>query len=123
MAVSKTKIKFRRKKKTNQELVETISLALKNKPWGKISQFLSSSTKKYSSVNLYQIEKQTSAGDTVVIPGKVLSQGELTKKVRICSLSISEAAREKLKKTKSEYVSILEEIKKNPKAQGVKLIR
>jgi len=121
--ISRTKIKFRSRKKTNSSLVETIQLALKNKNWEKIAKILSSSTRNYSSINLSEIEKQTKAGDTVVIPGKVLSLGDLTKKVRICALSISKTAEEKLKSSKSEFVYISEEIKKNPKAEGLKVLR
>ena len=120
---SKTKIKLRIKNKTNHELKETIKLALKNKYWNNIARILSSSTRKYSAVNLSEIEKQTTPGDTVIIPGKVLSKGELTKKVRICALSISAMAKEKLKATKSEFAHLSEEIKKNTKAEGIKIIR
>ena len=120
---SRTLVKFRSNKKTNPSTMETIALALKNKNWFKIAQIISASTKKYSSVNLDKIDKLTQNGDTVVIPGKVLSAGELTKKVRICALGFSELTIEKMKKTKSEAVSIAQEIKSNPKAEGVKVIR
>ena len=121
--ISKTKIKSRIKRKTKSELAETIRLATKNESWIKLAAILSGPTRQYSSVNLEEIEKQTTVGDTVIIPGKVLSKGEITKKVRICALSFSQTALDKLKKTKSEAVSILEEIKKNLKASGVKLIK
>ena len=121
--ISRTKIKSRVPRKTNSELAETILTASKHDAWRKLAQRLSNSTKHYSSVNLDKIDSETTAGDTVVIPGKVLSLGNLAKKVRICSLAISASAKEKLKATKSEYVSILDEIKKNPKAQGVKIIQ
>ena len=58
-----------------------------------------------------------------MIVGKVLSIGEITKKIKICSFGISNEALEKLKKTKSEWISIADEIKKNPKAEGIKIIR
>lgn len=121
--ISSTRLKKRAKKKTSVVLVETIGAARKNPKWNEVAKVLSGSTRRYSSVNLFEIDKQTTAGDTVVILGKVLSKGELTKKVRICALNISEKASEKMKETKSEIVSILEEIKKNPKAEGIKLIR
>jgi len=120
---SKTKAKKQSKRKTKPKLTETIALALKNSPWKKLANILTGPTNKYSSVNLYQIDSKTKEGDTIIVPGKVLSIGELTKKVRICSLEISDSAKEKLSKTKSEYVTIAEEIKKNPKAEGVKIIR
>lgn len=121
--VSRTKVKLRRKKKTNPEVSETLSLALKNTAWEKIATLVSGPARKYSSVNLDQIDKETKLADTVVIVGKVLSKGTLSKKVRICALSFSEAALEKIKESKSEAVSIADEIKKNPKYQGVKLIK
>lgn len=123
MNLSKTKIKKQLKRKTNPSIIETIRVANKNKPWFHLAKILSNSSRKYSSINLSDIEKQTTAGDTVVIPGKVLSLGDITKKVRICSLGISSSAKEKLKKTKSESVSIFQEIKTNPKAQGIKVIK
>lgn len=121
--ISRTQIKKRLKRKTNPGLQETIILANKNSGWKKIAAFLSTSTRKYTSVNLNEIDKNANTGDIIVIPGKVLSKGEITKKVRICAIGISEMAKEKLKSSKSEFASLADEIKKNPKAEGIKLIR
>ncbi|MBX4212122.1 50S ribosomal protein L18e [Candidatus Pacearchaeota archaeon] len=121
--ISRTMIKARMHRKTNPSLAETILMAHKNKGWNEVAKLISTSTRNHSSVNLSDIDKNTKEGDTVIIPGKVLGSGNLTKKVRICSLAISESAKEKLKETKSEYVSIAEEIKINSKAQGIKIIR
>lgn len=123
MVVSKTKIKLRIRNKSNSELAETIRLANNNKAWNKIAFILSGATRNYSSINLKEIDKKTTAGDTVIIPGKVLSTGSLTKKVRICALGISAVAKEKLKESKSEFASILDEIKSNLKAEGIKVIQ
>lgn len=121
--ISNTRVKSRIARKNNPIIVETIRLALKNDNWKKVAQFLSNSTSDYLVMNLEDIDKQTSAGDTVVILGKVLGSGELTKKLRICALGISKEAKVKLTKTKSEFVNVIDEIKKNPKAEGVKLLR
>lgn len=121
--LSKTKLKERIRKKTNPELAATLLLVSKNPGWMKHSKMLSSSTRKHSSINLSEIDKQSSMGDTIVIPGRVLSIGEITKKIRICSFGISKMAKEKLKKTKSEWIHIIDEIKKNPKAEALKIIK
>ena len=121
--LSKTKIKFRSKKKTNAELAQTIALSIKHAQWMQIAKILSGSTRLQPAINLSPIDEHTKAGDTIIVPGKVLSKGDLTKKIKICSLSISEHAKEKLKDTKSEYVHLIDEIKKNPKAEGIKIIR
>lgn len=120
---SQTKIKLRSKGKTNPELEEIIKLARKSSGWTEVAFKLSGSTKSQSSLNLYQIDSQTNEGDTVVILGKVLSAGELTKKIKIVALGISETAREKLKESKSEFINLLEELRKNPKAEGVKILQ
>lgn len=121
--ISKTKLKRRVHKKTNPKLAAAIYLAYKNSAWMKFAKLLSQSTKKHSSVNLSEIDKQTSMGDSVLVPGKVLSLGEVTKKIRVCSFGISKEALEKLKKTRSEWVNILDEIKRNPKAEALKIIK
>lgn len=120
---SRTLVKVRMKRKTNPQVLQTIYAGTKNKAWFKVAQFLSAATRGYYSVNLSSIDQQTTAGDTVLVLGKVLSTGELTKKVRICALSISASAKEKLKKTKSEFATLAEEIKINPKAEGLKIIQ
>jgi large subunit ribosomal protein L18e len=121
--VSKTHIKDKTRRKTNRYIVETVKEALKNKAWEEMAHLASTSSRKYPSFNLGQIDRAAKDGDTIVIPGKVLSQGEVTKKIKICSLSISQQAKDKLKKSKTEYSTILDEIKSNTTAKGVQILR
>jgi len=121
--ISRTKAKFRVRRKTNPDLEETVRLSIKNQAWNKIAQILSGPTRKQSAVNLFQLDKATKEGDTVVIPGKILATGNLTKKIKICALSISDLAKTRLKESKSEFTLLRKEIKDNPKAEGVKIIR
>jgi len=122
MVKSKTLIEKQLRKKTNLELVETIRTAKKNSAWLEVAGILSGPRKNWKNLNLSEINKDVSEGDTVIVPGKVLSQGEITKKIRIAALGFSQTAKEKLEKTKSEVVSILDEIKKNPEMKGVKIL-
>ncbi|MEK6926996.1 MAG: 50S ribosomal protein L18e [Nanoarchaeota archaeon] len=115
-------IKSKIVRKTNPSFLNMLQLARKQKNWVQYSHMLSGPTRSQVSINLSSISEQTKAGDTVIIPGKVLSSGNLTHKVRICALGISASAKAKLKESKSEYVSIAEEIKVNPKAEGLKVI-
>ena len=121
--ISRTKIDKRIKRKTNPEIVETLLAMKKIKEWINIAKIISSSTRKYSSVNLDKIDKETKEGDTIVVPGKILGSGDVTKKLRIVALSFSEQAKNKLKAKKCEIVNLLEEVNKNPKAKGIKVIR
>ena len=120
--LSKTKIRDRARKKTSQDVKDTINLALKHVGWMQVAKILSGPTRNQSVLNLQEIDHKAKTGDTIIVTGKVLSKGNLTKKIKICSMSISGQAREKLKETKSEYIHLSEEIKKNPKAEGIKIL-
>ena len=123
MQTSKTRINRKLKRKTSSDLVETIIKAKKLKAWLKIANLISTPRRKQPVVNLQDIDKETKEGDTVLVPGKVLGQGEISKRIRIAALYFSESARKKLKAGKCEQVSIKEEIKVNPKAQGIRVMR
>ena len=111
---TKTKIDKQIQKKSNKELVETIIAAKKKDKWLKVARILSGPRRKAISLNLGQINENSKDGETIIIPGKVLSQGEISKKIKIVALSFSEKAKEKLLKSKTPSLSIIEEIKKNP---------
>ena len=119
---SKTKIIKQAKRKTNPELVKTILTCKKHPAWLKVASLLSRPRRKQIKINLDKINEKTKEGDTIVVPGKVLGTGNVDKKLRVAAFSFSKSAREKLKKMKGEVVSIVDEIKINPEAKGVKLI-
>ena len=110
-------------RKTNISLSSALTSARKNNSWVKLAHVLSGSTRMQLSVNLEQIDKQAKAGDIILVPGKILGSGNITKKLRICALGISSSAREKLRATKSEFITIEQEMKDNPKGEGIKVIR
>jgi large subunit ribosomal protein L18e len=120
---SNTKIEKQLSKKTNSELVETIIAAKKNKNWKEVAEVLSVPRRKRVEVNLDRIQKDAKKEEVVVVPGKVLSQGEINEKIKVVALSFSEKAKEKLSNKKCEISYILEEIKKNPSAKGIKIIK
>ena len=121
---SKTKIERQSWKKGNPVLIETVRAAKKTSSnfWLKVAGVLSGPRRARIAINLNDIEKATKEGDSVVFPGKVLSQGEVSKKIAVIAFNFSEKAREKLLKNKSHVLSILEEIKKNPSAEGLKFL-
>lgn len=120
---SKTKIDEQLTRKKNPELMASILKAKKNEKWLGIAGLLSSPRRNKIAVNLDEIDKNSKEGDTIIVPGKILSSGEISKKIRIAALSFSQEAEKKLKAEKCELVSLVEEIKKNPKMQGVKIIK
>lgn len=121
--ISKTKLFDRAKKKGNDELVETIIACKKNEKWMQVGQLISVPRRKRISINLDMIDQESKAGETVIVPGKVLSQGELSKKIKLVALNFSKTAEEKLSRAKVEFSKLNAEIKKNPDAKGIKILR
>ncbi|MEK6741925.1 MAG: 50S ribosomal protein L18e, partial [Nanoarchaeota archaeon] len=122
MTKTKTKIESQIRRKTNNELVETTIAAKKKVKWLEVASILSSPRRESIDLNLGQIDFLAKEGDVVVIPGKVLSQGEIKKKIRVVAYKFSEKAKEKLLKEKIQISSIMDEIKKNPEAKGVRVL-
>lgn len=123
MVKSKNKIEKQLRKKTSPELAETIIAAKKNPEWVEISYVLSGPRKNRKDANLSEISEKTEDGTKkIVVPGKVLSQGKIDKKIKVIALSFSEKAKEKLVNSGCETSGIIEEIKSNPSAKGLKIL-
>lgn len=118
---SKTKIEKQLEKKKSPELREIIINSKKNEKWLEVSSLLGP-TRKRLIVNLDEIDKQTKPGETIVIPGKVLSMGEINKKIKIIALKFSGKAKEKLIKAGCEIALLNSEIEKNKDAKGVRIL-
>jgi large subunit ribosomal protein L18e len=120
---TKTLIEKQLKRKGNQELVDTIIAAKKQKAWVEVAGLLAAPRKNYPNMNLDKINKDSKEGESVLIPGKVLSQGNIDKKLKVVALAFSETAKEKLKNSGCQVSSITEEIKSNPEAKGLKILK
>lgn len=109
---------------TSALIVELKTASIKEKAaiWKRIATDLEKPTKKKRIVNLSKIERYSNDNETVVVPGKVLGMGDLSKKVTIAAESFSKSATDKLKALGLESMSINELLKKNPKGSKIKII-
>lgn len=111
----------------NQRLKELISslkkqsIEQKSNIWKRIALELERPTRQHRVVNLSKIENNVKDNDIVIVPGKLLSGGELNKKVTIIAYSYS---RNVLDKTngKASILSIEEAMKKFPNGKNIKII-
>ncbi|WXG40524.1 MAG: 50S ribosomal protein L18e [Candidatus Freyarchaeum deiterrae] len=94
----------------------------KNNLWSRVADELRRPARNQVSVNLSKINRYTVDDDTVLVPGKVLSSGELNHKVCVAALSFSKEATNKAKKTGGECITIQELMKRNPSGTNVKII-
>ncbi len=76
--------------------------------WKRLATDLEKPTRKRRAVNLSRINRHTSNGETIVVPGKVLSAGDLEKQITIAAYQFSKEAMEKITKSKSRAITINE---------------
>jgi len=114
--------------KTNPNLIELIR-NLKDKSyneevaiWNDVAKRLERSTRRQAEVNLSDINRVSIEKQTVIVPGKVLANGQLDHKVSIAALKFSKDAQEKIEKSGGECISISEIMEKNPKGSNIKII-
>ena len=120
---SKTKIDKQSKKKTNRELIETIALAKNNEKWREVAEVLTRPRKKIPQINLNELIKNSKEGKILIVPGKVLSVGEASKKVHVAAFRFSEKAKEKIIKAGGSALKIIEEINKNKEGKDIIIIK
>lgn len=107
-----------------QNLIRELSLlgAKENvKLWKRIAKDLSRSTRIRRSVNIDRIQRYTRENEIALVPGKVLSDGELTKKITIAAYQFSAKAKEKINKT-GKAITIKQLMTENPKGNNVRII-
>lgn len=115
-------------KKTNPILISLIQdlkkSAYENDApiWKDIAKRLEKSSKNWPIVNLNRIDKHIRENETALIPGKVLSPGNLTKKVSISAWSFSEKSVEKIKKAGGKTITIRDLVKNNPKGKDIRIL-
>jgi len=108
-----------------KQLIESLkkkALADKTPIWRDVAEKLGKPRRKRIEVNLSDIDRNTKKDDFVVVPGIVLSSGELTKAVNVAAWKFSSSAKEKIKKSKGKTLEIEELVKENPKGTGVKIL-
>ena len=105
---------------TNQELFDTIRVCTKYSNsksvalYKTIADELSRSASQRAEVNLSKIEKLSNSGDVIIVPGKVLATGILTKKVTIVAFSASETAIERIISAGAKFVTIMDYVSNKP---------
>ena len=118
---------MRNVKSTNIQLrkliasLKKLSNAENVKVWDALAKDLSKPTRIRRHVNLTRLNAYVKDGETVVVPGKVLGTGGLSKELTVAAWRFSDSAFEKINKA-GKAISIEELMKKNPKGSKVRII-
>jgi large subunit ribosomal protein L18e len=112
------------KNQHTQALIQTLkrtSIDQQVPLWKRVAEDLEKPTRQRRIVNIFKIDAHAEDGDTVIVPGKVLGEGDLTKKITVVALSFSDEARSKIIKS-GKVMTIQELVTSNPKAAKVKIL-
>ena len=115
-------------KKTNPMLISLIKELKKTANekeatiWKDIALRLEKPSKNWPEVNLNKISRYTNEKEIALIPGKVLSDGDLNKKISIAAWSFSQNAQEKIKKAGGKTMTIEELMKTNPDGKNIRIL-
>lgn len=108
-----------------QELIQSLKKAAIDSEtplWKRVAEDLEMPARRRRIVNLYKISKYVNDNEIVLVPGKVLATGDLSKKMSVAAWSFSGTAREKIQKAKGEALSIGELLKRNPNVQNIRIM-
>ena len=90
--------------------------------WKRVAELVARPARQRATVNIGKISRHTSAGDIIVVPGKVLGSGSLKHKVTVAALNASTSARTVIVGAGGTLISIDELLAKVPKGKGVTII-
>jgi large subunit ribosomal protein L18e len=90
--------------------------------WSDVAQRLEAPRRTHAEVNLGRIERYAREDETVVVPGKVLGSGALTKEVTVAAVDFSGTARTKVEQA-GEALPLEQALERNPDGTNVRVMR
>ncbi|MFA5861413.1 MAG: 50S ribosomal protein L18e [Candidatus Thermoplasmatota archaeon] len=90
--------------------------------WRDIAKRLEKPTKARIAVNLSRIDRYAKANETVLIPGKLLAAGDITKPVKVAAYAFSASAIEKITAAGGECLTLESLVESNPTGKNVRIL-
>ena len=112
-------------RKENPVLLSLIEELKKGKKpiWKRVVCELSRPRRQMPQINLSKIEVYGNDGGTVLVPGKVLGSGNLSKKLTVAAFSFSDTAKKLIADAGGKAISIESLYKSNPGGRDVLLLK
>ena len=90
--------------------------------WRDIAERLEKPTRRWAEVNVEHVEQTVRDGEIAVVPGKLLGDGVVTKKLEIAAWSASASARAKVEKAGGKVWSLNEFAAKAKDGRNVRIV-
>jgi len=98
------------------------SIDEKSAIWKRVAIDLEKPSRQRRIINLSRIDAFCKDNETIIVPGKVLADGDLNKKVNIAAFSFSKSAKDKILQSKCSLMTIEELMKKGMKSSELRII-
>jgi len=89
--------------------------------WSTVADRLERPRHQVTPVNVGHLDRLTESGETVVVPGKLLAEGGLSKKLTVAAVAYSKEARTKIHAAGGVAISVHDLLKTKPDGTGVRL--
>jgi large subunit ribosomal protein L18e len=111
-------------RKENPYLISLIENLRKDKKpiWQKVAYELSKPRRKKVEVNVSKLEQYCADGSQIVVPGKVLGAGRITRKLIVGAFAFSESARKAIESAGGKAISIEALYKNNQNGKDITII-
>jgi large subunit ribosomal protein L18e len=90
--------------------------------WGDVARQLARPRHQRDPVNVGHLERLVEPNSTVVVPGKLLAEGKLTKPLTVAAFHYSDGARQKVHEAGGRALAIHELLKAKPDGAGVRIV-
>ncbi len=123
-----SRIRRLQRRKSNPNLVrlidELLSASAENnaRVWKDIAERLAKPLRNYAEVNIAKLERYGREGEMILVPGKVLGSGMVSKPLTVAAWRFSQSAREKIEGAGGKCLSFSEVLRINPGGKNVRII-
>jgi large subunit ribosomal protein L18e len=113
--------------KQNTELVRLVgelrrAARIEHAPiWATVADRLERARHQTTPVNVGHLDRVARAEETVVVPGKLLAEGALTKPLTVAAFTYSAEARSKIRAAGGSAISLHDLLKSRPNGAGVRI--
>ena len=91
--------------------------------WKEVAERLEKARRSWASMNVGKISKVLKEGEIALIPGKVLGDGDITRKFEVAAYQFSRSAVDKISSSGGKAWTIRDLMAKHPKGTKVRLLR
>jgi large subunit ribosomal protein L18e len=89
--------------------------------WATVADRLERPRHRVTPVNVGHLDRWTEAGETVIVPGKLLAEGRLSKQLTVAAFAYSKEARTKIHAAGGVAITVNDLLKSKPDGAGVRL--